>query len=189
MHRQQLSLRIAIAITVLSLWSTPALHTQSLPDIDIDPDWWLMKVITETTHDSNTIFVSQMISDDCPFDATEAESLINGVLIRSRILPLDFQFQEYLEHVKEGLLHLKITVQCLRRDPDNPIFVIDAYFAIVFAFTPGDIRFAKLLLDRNFGTFGLGGSDYILSTIEDAVERAATVYIKAHMERQMPSQG
>ena len=183
MQERRFSLRIAIAITALSLWSTPSLHTQSLSDINPDPDWWLMKAITATTPDSNTILVNQSISDDCPLHATDAKSLIEGILIRSRIMPLDFQLQQYVEHVKEGRLQLKISVDCLRRGPENPIFVIDVYFAIVFAFTPGDIRFLKVLLDRNFGTFGLGGEDYILSAIEDAVERAATVYIRAHMEQ------
>ena len=171
MQERRFSLRITIAITTLLLWSTPSLHTQELPDVDLDLDWWLMKAITETTQNPDTILVSQFISDDCPLDAKDAKSSIDGVIIRSIIMPIDFQFQQYLEHVNEGLLQLKIIVQCLPRDPGNPIFVIDVYFAIVLAdFTPGDGLFLKIFLDRNFGTFGLGGEDYILATLKEAVE-------------------
>ena len=35
MQERRFSLRITIAITTLLLWSTPSLHTQELPDVDL----------------------------------------------------------------------------------------------------------------------------------------------------------
>ena len=123
-------------------------------------------------------------SDDCPFTANDAESLIDSVLIRSRIRPTDFQIQQHLEHTNGVILQLKTVVQCLDPDARNHIFAIDVYFAITLVdFTPGDNLFLPILLDKNFGTFGIGGRDYILETIKSAIERAATIYIRAHMER------
>lgn len=105
---------------------------------------------------------------ECPISATDLEELVNGVFIRSRIKPLPKQ-------IYEGQLYLQVAVQCLKLEGVNPIFDIGVHFG---RYTPDP----PILLDRDFGTTGIGGKDYLRSAIKEIVEQAITEYIKANFD-------
>ena len=108
---------------------------------------------------------------DCPFNDETLSRETRGVVIRSRIRPVD--------RWNEGEILLYVQIQCLR---DNSLYLFDI-----------DIHLAKFALNADddivvshtfstYGSLGQGGRDYILDSVKDGVEAALTDYLVANFD-------
>ena len=140
------------------------------------PDW-LVDMIYEVTVDPEKIYYRSSTGVACPFEYNEVDDIIEGELIRSRIKPI--YWTNRLEE-SEAILVLDVQANCLERDNLNPVFDVDVYFAL-YRFVDG-LYSGSFLADWEFGSFGIGDHDYILQSVEDAVEDAITAYVKANFD-------
>ena len=140
------------------------------------PDW-VTDLIYEVTDNPDVVHYSSFSDIDCSVEYSEIEKIIKDELIRSRIKPI-----HWLDRPEgsDGLIVLDVELNCLERDGLNPIFRIDVYFALYW-FEDGAYT-GTLLIDWDFGRFGVGDGDYILRSVEDSVEDAITAYVKANFD-------
>lgn len=140
-------------------------------DINATPIW-LHDAIVKQTPDDLGYWV--FTGSDCPFSNEDVERLVDGVWVRSRLRSSDSYLFE---------LHLQITVLCLDRGEANPIFNHDVFFVPARPDTFNEfLTTTRYVLDYNFGTFGVGPSEYILQSVKESVEEAVTEYLRANFD-------
>ena len=119
--------------------------------------------IRKHTDSSDELFYIVYVADDCRVGHDDVISTVEGVLIRSRVTPI------------QGMdnIYLVIDLNCLEREALNPIFNLNVRYVVIL-----DGEHWEMWWD--YGTFGLGSSDFIRGAIKDSVERAVTDLIRAH---------
>lgn len=116
-----------------------------------------------------TYFYSQ--TPDCPWEVSEAESTIEGVIKRSRIQPLDYS--DY----NPNDLYLNVISRCLevKNVSGTPTGMIHEV-VIHFGNYP-------LLFDKNYGSIFVAGTDgraYLLNQMKELVEGATTDFVEVN---------
>jgi hypothetical protein len=101
----------------------------------------------------------------CELDKTQLRKIVEGVLIRSRIKPLDISFNE---------IYLNAKIRCTS---EGSAFSIAVSFGKAF---PGP----SILYDVDYGGIGTHANDpsYILSSLKGAIETAVTDYISVNFD-------
>ena len=135
---------------------------------------WVLDAIYENEAPEEVYYLS-FAASDCPFASDELDAIIERKLTTSRLEPR--RWGTWLG-VYDELLVLAVHVGCLGREIGNPVFDLDVHFA-VYSQTAGQFAGASLV-DWQFGTFGIGGRDYILRAVDDAVEDAIFAYVQAN---------
>ena len=106
---------------------------------------------------------------ECPGDANDVTETIEGVFVRSRIKPLRDDIFDV------NTTYLNIIVSCLRLDDNNPVFSVDISFG---RYSPSP----PILYDRDYGSTGIGGEDFLFETIKEDIEGAITAFIKVNFD-------
>ena len=121
--------------------------------------------IKKYTTSSDELQYLASFSDLCGVNRENAINTIEGVMIRSRIVP------------KYGIddTFLWVNLSCLDRDSLNPIFTLSVRYAIELE---GEIW----EMAQDYGSFGVGDEDTMNDEIKDAIERAVTDLILAHQD-------
>lgn len=125
-----------------------------------------------------------VLSPNCPVQIPDVDKLVRGILIRSRVKPLDSWDDE---------LYMTVNVMCTEqvRRTDLVAFSVIVYFAKpAFHTVGGDLAgverfvFADRLLDYwGVGlSDGQGGKDYMLKVVRNTTERAVTDFMAANFD-------
>ena len=151
---------VCCCVSLLSLLSVEA-PAQS-------PDW-VLEAIKDATLDPGALHYFHGVHRDCPVVKSDAERIIEQVLIGNQIMPRHIaRSRELSEH-----LFLDLWVSCVERG-NHFIYVIDAYLAL---HSPLDGQ--RLFIAQRFGRFGAGDRDSILQSIRDSAASAVGAYLKA----------
>jgi hypothetical protein len=126
---------------------------------------WFYKSIKVKTPDQLSYFVE--MSKTCPFTTESLNKIVDGVLIRSRLKPLEGDI------FVDNRIYLNLGVLCVPLKSGNPVFSIRANFA---RYQP----YPSIIIDKEFGTTGIGPQDFIKQTFKESVENAVTAHIKAN---------
>ena len=133
-----------------------------------DPEPWMEK----ENPDELALLIG--VDEDCSVTEDAVRDMANGVLIRSRIKPLDWA------RVLEPF-GLRVSIDCT---PDSVVFMILVDFIDQLPIPDHsglfDIRFARTGY-TSFGTTS-GDAEYILNAAKRNVERAITDYLKANFD-------
>ena len=150
--------------SIATLWAfvvalaigTPA-YTESAPQVYLD-------IIRSRTVIDVLNYVAH-VQDDCPISVESVTEMVDGVFIRSRIEPIKSLH-------RFGNLYLSVSISCTERASASNIFSVSVeYRAWV------DAAIWSLF---DYGTFGVGSADFILSSTKTTVEDAITDFIRAH---------
>ena len=132
-------------------------------NVQADPQPWMEK------ENPDELGVYTRLDSDCP--TFELEALVNGVLIRSRVRPLDF--------TETPELYLNVIAECLEFSTRERFYS----YSIDIRFAFRNSAFVHLIYESpNYGAFGHGDSDFIQEAIKDATERAITDYLQANFD-------
>jgi hypothetical protein len=149
-----------IILLVLLVFSSQISLAQETPA-------WFKSSIKSPTPNELSYYLS--VSKNCPFNLEKAQTVVDGVLIRSRIKPLREDI--YVDN----RVYLNMTISCIILKSNNPVFDIDVNFARI---RPNP----AIIYDWHFGTSGIGGSDYILQAFKESIELAITEHIKVNFD-------
>jgi hypothetical protein len=130
------------------------------------PAWFKSAIKSPTPNELSYYLVA---SKNCPFDLEKAQTVVDGVLIRSRIKPLREDI------FVDNRVYLNMTISCLVLKSNNPVFDVEVNFARISPYP-------SIIFDQHFGTSGIGDSDYILQAFKESVESAVTEHIKANFD-------
>ena len=153
---------------MLTIWLITFTH-----QAHAQPDW-LSKALK--VDDPNQLrYYWSFSGKGCLITEDEAQEIINGVFIRSRIKP---------KPQNPTGLYLNINVLCIKRDPfdDSYIYHLDVKFGQSL---PTPILWdspTPILFDYSFGYLGLSGKETMNQVIKNEVERAVTAFIKANFD-------
>ena len=128
---------------------------------------WFNNAIKSKTPNQLPYYIG--VSKDCPIKLTRAESVVEGVLIRSRVKPLKGDIYA------AGIVYLNIYVSCVPLESNNPVFNIEVNFGRI---NPKP----AIIFDQSFGNSGIGDQDFIMQVLKERVESAMTAYIKANFD-------
>ena len=128
-----------------------------------DPQPWMKKENPEELG----VWVSQ--DPDCP--TFDLESLVHGVIIRSRIRPVSI--------LETPVLYLTVVVACIPRDgqSDSYVFDVDVNFGVRYGQST-HMHYQS----PSYGIFGQGTSDYLQQSVKESVEMAITDYLQANFD-------
>lgn len=125
---------------------------------------WYKSAIKSPTPDELAYFIST--SSDCPVTKQEISEDVEGVLIRSRIKPIAYAFEN-------NRLYLNIVVDCMKLESNNPMYVVEAGFG---KYNPKP----AIMFDKSYGSYGIGPKKNIINTYKRMTEDAVTDYIKSN---------
>jgi hypothetical protein len=149
-----------LVMFVTTLLFTPTSHAQAHPE-------WLNDALK--VDNPNELAYWSAINSECPLTGEELDSIVKGVLLRSRIKPLEDQILE------AGTVYLNVSVQCTSVVADNKhAYYIRAEFG---RYNPPP----PVLFDAPVYRVGIGDKDFIKQNCEDVVESAVTLFIKANL--------
>lgn len=137
----------------------------SVNAIAADQPQWFYDAIKVENPNQLAYFVGT--NEECPINKETLNDTVDGVLIRSRIKLLKEDI------FVPGRIYLSLNVSCLKQKQRNPIYSIQLHFA---RYQP----YPAILIDKDFGSIGIGPSDFILRSVKETLERAVTEYIKAN---------
>ena len=127
---------------------------------------WFYNSIKVSNPNQLAYFVE--MSKSCPFTTESLNKIVDGVLIRSRIKPLKEEI------FVDGRIYLNVGVSCVRlKSGGNPPFSIRVNFA---RYQP----YPAIIIDKGFGTTGIGPADFIKQAFKESIENAVTAHIKAN---------
>ncbi|MDJ0908364.1 MAG: hypothetical protein QNI99_04195 [Woeseiaceae bacterium] len=129
-----------------------------------DGDSWIRKANPDELY-------TFTFADDCPFSDEALTRETQGVLIRSRIRPVERW------NPRETLLYVDVT--CFRSS-SLYLFDIDIFLAKFEHNADGDVVVSHSV--ANYGTLGQGNSQFILDAVEEGVEQAMTDYLVANFD-------
>lgn len=132
------------------------------------------------------LYVDYSQSGVCPFTAQTIESMIEGLLVRSRLKPIDFS-----EWWSEDSTRFKLSIEVSCGVDDNPphLFLVDTAFReeVTLQKPLGPI---KVYMDH-IAYYGQSGTydpkkepniGFLRNCIRDSVEEALTDYLKANFD-------
>ena len=135
-----------------------------------DPEPWMKK---ENPNELPIIIYS---ADTCPSTTKKYREIAEGVLIRSRIKPVE----------QAGLneLALQINLKCIDAGENNWLISQGVNFAMVTRDEHGSYLLTRLFLEDYgfFGQTGRSGSEVIEQSLREAVEDAITDYLLANFD-------
>ena len=141
-------LLIAIFIKVLAV---PVLADDSLPDLSND---YLLRA-----NPNELVYASEHPTKGCGFNEATGREIVEGVMIRSRIKPLNLY---KLEPTISPEMGLSVDIQCMALEGNNPVYVISVQFGL--------LQFYPRLLDSvDYGSLGIGPKGAIKDAVQDAV--------------------
>jgi hypothetical protein len=131
-----------------------------------DPAWLATALMQE---EPNELAYLIGVDSECPINEEEAESIIEGVMIRSRIKPLDG------DNWASRSLYLSTVLSCMKRDNGIQVFHMQINFGNYSKFIP-------VLYDQGYGYFGIGSSGFIETILGAQIEIAIGSYLKANFD-------
>ena len=134
------------------------------------PDW-VLDAIEDATRDPGELYYFHGTHSDCPIGNEHARGIIEAVLAGHEVRPRHLNVSRALS----DQLYLDLSVSCLDREDGSFVYSVDAYFAI-----HSPLGGQRLLIARRFGRLGLGDRTSILQAIQESVEDAGKVYLKAN---------
>ncbi len=143
---------------------TPLLFLLLAGTVCAEDDTWLRNI------NPNDMYVFAY-TDGCPFTGEDLKQEARGVLIRSRMRPV--------ETWNSGETLLYVDVTCLRNN-DMHIFNIDILLAKFEHNIDGDVVISHTF--ANYGKLGQGGRRFTLDAVEEGVEEALTDYLVANFD-------
>jgi hypothetical protein len=150
--------KLLLTITLMAVMSTS--FSRELPE-------WLALGLKSPTPNQLAYWVD--IASDCEITEDEAISLVDGVLIRSRIKPLSQSLG------REASLYLNIRLYCLPVESRNPIFQIAINFA---RWTP----YPPILYENTYRNLGYGDKEFVSQALKETIEDAITDFIKVNFD-------
>jgi hypothetical protein len=129
-----------------------------------DPEPWMKK------NNPEELFYNVAVDDDCPLSENSLNSVVGGVLTRSRIKVKD--------GFEEGELVLTVNLACV---DDGEVDIFD----VTIRFDRLSIRGDELIachVFSDYGTFGQGRRDFIQTSVKEGVENALTDYLRANFD-------
>ena len=157
--------------SIATLWAfvvalaigTPA-YTESAPQVylDIIRSRSVIDVLSYVAH----------VQDDCQISVESVTEMVDGVFIRSRIEPLEGRLGTLFGNLVGNFLFLSVSISCIERASASNIFSVSVEYSAWV-----DTVVWSLI---DYGTFGVGTTDFILSSTKTAVEDAITDFIRAH---------
>ena len=106
--------------------------------------------------------------NDCTVTEEQVDSIVKGVLARSRINPLG-----EMEWLTANLV-LLVSVNCIEQPDANPIVSLDVGFG---KWSPIPLRYM-----RNYGRIAVGDGEYQGQSIEGAVQDAMSTYMEVNFD-------
>ena len=134
-----------------------------------DDQEWLKTALKNENPNELTYFV--VLNPECPIAKDKVASLVEGVLVRSRIKPLGGD---------EGVgreLFLNVATDCVSLANNNPVYVID----VIFGKYVGDIA-APMYYGTAFGYLGIGPVDHIEKALKENIELVITAYLRVNID-------
>lgn len=128
---------------------------------------WFKAALKSSTPNQLSYYVE--MSKSCPFSLEKAQTIVDGVFIRSRLKPLREDI--YVDN----RVYLNVIISCVTLKSNNPVFDIDINFARIRPHP-------SIIFDQHFGTSGIGDSDFILQAFKERVELAVTEHIKSNFD-------
>ena len=105
---------------------------------------------------------------DCPLTKEEVDSIVEDVLIKSRIRPVRDKILE------DGRVYLNLSLRCTKIVADNKhAFSINIHFG---RYKP----WPAILFDAPYVAVGLGGKDSITQDCKERLEAAVAAFLKAN---------
>lgn len=133
-----------------------------------DPDWFIGVLKKEKP---NELAYKVRVDPNCPITKEKVVSIVEDVFVRSRIKPLGGNLYMYMF----APVYLKVTVNCLKLEASNPVYINAIYFGNYSEYVP-------TLYDHLLGNYGIGPVDAIETNIKANVEDAITAYLKANFD-------
>jgi hypothetical protein len=129
------------------------------------PDW-----LDEAIRVDNAVELAYWISvePDCVLTELEVGSVVESVMVKSRIRPLK------PDTLEDGQIYLNVSLRCTKAVADNNrAFSIDINFG---RYKP----WPAILFDVPYAAVGFGGKDLIRQNCKERVEAAVAAFIKAN---------
>jgi len=122
----------------------------------------------------NELFIIAYASSTCSMTDEKLKSVVKGVLVRSRITPAPTR--------DLNGVNLEVFLYCMMLDSgNNPVFNLDIQFKKIVG-PNDDGEYVRLSTNRNYGTLGIGDSDFMVQAIKNATENAITVYLESNFD-------
>ena len=175
-------LAFAYPAAVAGQEKTPAQN--ALEEILAEPRF-VLSTKTELTlrkENPDQLYVSYDQYGDCPFSEQSIVSMIDGLLVRSRLKPIS---EKEWRNSDSTWFHLKVVVGC---DDDNKapyIFDVSTRFCEeVTLQKPGERIRVFMEHIQGYGAWGTFNpdTDYLRNAIRESVEDALTDYLKANFD-------
>jgi hypothetical protein len=128
---------------------------------------WKSKALKQA--EPNELAYRLAVDDECPIGRERAVSIVEGVMVRSRIKPLGGTAWI------TSKLHLSVLVSCMKLDGYSPVYATDIHFGNYSGKIP-------VFYISSFGGIGIGGSSFFESELKKHVEGAMTAYLKANFD-------
>jgi len=119
----------------------------------------------------NELYFLAAVASDCSMTDERLQSLVKGVLVRSRIKPASSW--------NPNETTLEIILNCMKIDGGDPVFNLVIRFKKIIE-QNDDGEYVFLITDRHYGAFGMGDSGAISQAVKEGVEIAITDYIEVN---------
>lgn len=106
--------------------------------------------------------------EECPISTSGVRDIVEGIFTRSRIKPSELFYEK-------NRIHLSLTLNCLKRAKGNFVFAYNVKFG---KYTPKP----AILFDKDYGSYGVGGKEFITQSLKTSTENAITDYLKANFD-------
>lgn len=157
-------------ISARNTWAA-ALATLLLPGMHVtssaaELEWYQEALIV---NNPNELGYYLHVSDDCPDDLASVESIVEGVMIRSRVAPIAEHYSE------DEQLFIEINVYCTAmQESSDVIFETDVRFGFL-------ARNTDMVLNWDYGSLDQGQTSDIKAVLRRDVEDALTDYLRANL--------
>ena len=146
---------LVVLIALSTAWSVHAQHPI-----------WLDEAIR--VDNSDELAYWSAVEIDCPLTKQEVDSMVEDVLIKSRVRPVKDKILE------DGRVYLNVSLRCTKVVTDNKhAFSINIHFG---RYKP----WPAILFDAPYVAVGLGGKNSIRQDCEERLEAAVAAFIRAN---------
>jgi len=154
-----MSMRIVALIAsscVVMLLSQSAASAQETSD-------WSLRAFKKDSPSDLAYFV--MIDSECPVSSMDVEEMVEFTFVTNRINPIHGR--------PDQSLFVRIALNCISDDDDESVFSIQLHFG-------NSTEGVPFLYDKDFGSFGSGDGETMLSRLRMGLRAAITAYLQAN---------
>jgi hypothetical protein len=113
---------------------------------------------------------SAFVDSDCPLTVKNVDDIFEGVLVGSRIKPLNMR-----DYFGPDDIHLEIRLQCITEEAIQPVYSIEISFV---RYKPSP----KVSFRPMYPSLGIGDAEFIASTLRRMFEEVTADYSKANFD-------